>query len=68
MSIEAQRKLLNARELIAAVNAQNEIEASVLVRGSKANFPAHTDEERATIKSYQGTLTVQIKYEINFNK
>lgn len=56
---EIKSKLLNARELIAAINVQNEIEATVLVRGSKANFPEHTDEECATIESYQGALNVQ---------
>lgn len=56
MSNETNSKLLNARELIAVTNLQNEIEATVLVRGSKATLPNNTDEERATIKSYQGTL------------
>lgn len=59
MASQTKRNLLNARELIAAINVQNEIEATVLVRGAKANFPEHTDEERATIKSYQGALNVQ---------
>lgn len=53
--MEKKSKLLNARELIAVTNLQNEIESTVLVRGSKANFPEHTDEEHAIIKSYQGT-------------
>lgn len=54
MSSAAQNKLLNARELIAVTNLQNEIEATVLVRGLKATYPSNTDEERALIKSYQG--------------
>lgn len=58
MTSETKRKLLNGRELIAAISVQNEIEPSVLVRGTKANFPAHTDEEQATIQSYLGTLIV----------
>lgn len=54
MSSATKNKLLNARELIAVTNLQNEIEANVLVRGLKAAYPNNTDEERATIKSYQG--------------
>lgn len=52
-------KLLDARELIAVSNLQNEIEATVLVRGLKSKYPKHTDEERATVKSYQGTLITE---------
>lgn len=56
MSNEIKSKLLNARELIAVTNLQNEIESTVLVRGAKATIPSNTDEERAIIKSYQGML------------
>lgn len=61
MSSITKSKLLNARELIAVTNLQNEIEATVLVRGVKATHPSNTDEERATIESYQGTLTANRK-------
>lgn len=54
MSNEKKIKLLNARELIAVTQLHSEIEATVLVRGLKSKFPKHADEERATIKSYQG--------------
>lgn len=56
MTMETKSKLLNARELMAITNLHNEIEATVLVRGLKATLPDNTDEERATIKSYQGKL------------
>lgn len=61
MSSVTKSKLLNAKELIAITNLQNEIEATVLVRGLKATYPNNTDEERATITSYQGMLTVNTK-------
>lgn len=59
MSSAIKNKLLNARELIAVSNLQNEIESTVLVRGLKATYPNNTDEERALIKSYQGILNVK---------
>lgn len=60
MTMETKIKLLNARELMTKTNLHNEIEAAVLVRGTKATFPDNTDEERATIKSYQGTFNNEI--------
>lgn len=54
MSNQTNIKLLNAEELIAQTNLYNEIEPGILVRGLKLKYPQNTDEEQATIKSYQG--------------
>lgn len=66
MSSQSTRKLLSARELIAQTNLHNEIDPSVLVRGLKLKFPQYTDEERATVKSYQGIVDPNEK-EIKIN-
>lgn len=53
-------KLLSAVELIEKVNLYETIEADILTRGLKGSFPKNTDEERETIKSYQGILQCNV--------
>lgn len=55
MSDESNIKLLNATELIAQTNLFHEIDPGILIRGLKSKYPRNTDEERAIVKSYQGT-------------